>query len=121
MTAPLRSARLLRRHWKLAVVSSFSLSIALALGILGLSIPYSFFTLPPAAPEPSRLVFTDIAAAPNSIGALGAVLSVISTSKAVRSACFPGPFPEITSPCSASIPSSDVSFPKPMMPINKLP
>jgi predicted permease len=99
MIASLRSVRILRRSWKVALVSCFSLSIALALGILGLSIPETFFTLPPAAPAPDRLVmigsrsdtnsaglvsyrdyhyfrsnnhvFLDIAAAPNSIGALG--------------------------------------------------
>ncbi|HEY7387578.1 MAG TPA: ABC transporter permease [Bryobacteraceae bacterium] len=99
MTAFLWRARVLRRYWKLAAVSCFSLSIALALGIIGLGVPNTFFALPPAVSAPDRLVmigsrygssaaglvsypdydyfrknnhvFTDIAAAPNSIGALG--------------------------------------------------
>jgi predicted permease len=77
----------------------FSLSIAMALGIVGLSVSNTVLILPPAARMPDRLVmiharsdttaielvsypdyqyyrknnhvFTDIAAAPNSIGALG--------------------------------------------------
>jgi putative ABC transport system permease protein len=87
---------ILRKHWKLAVIAVFSLSTALALGILSLSVTNTILLLPPAAPEPERLVmihghsaendieqiswldyqyyrqnnhvFTDIAAAPNSIG-----------------------------------------------------
>jgi len=96
MIAALRSVRTLRRHWKLTAVSAFSLSIAMALGIIGLSISNTVLILPPAAPAPDRLVmmytrspgkaidqisypdykyyrennhvFTDVAAAPNSIG-----------------------------------------------------
>jgi predicted permease len=99
MAAFLWRARVLRRYWKLAAVSCFSLSVALALGIIGLGVPNTFFSLPPAVPAPDRLVmigsrsgssaaglvsypdyeyfrknnrfFTDIAAAPDSIGALG--------------------------------------------------
>ena len=92
----MRSAlRTLRQHWKLTAISAFSLSIALALGILALSISNTALLLPPSAPEPDRLVtvydrtptesnaelsypdyeyyrqharsFTDISAAPNSI------------------------------------------------------
>ncbi len=91
----LRSLRVLRRHWKLAAIAFFSLSIALCLGVVSLSLSNTFLLLPPAAPEPDRLamiysraesnapdqfswpdylfyrahnhVFTDIAAAPNSI------------------------------------------------------
>src|SRR5579863_2166538 len=96
MIAALRSMRVLRRHWKLTAISAFSLSIAMALGIVGLSISNTILILPPAAPAPDRLVtiynhstdnaidqvsypdyeyfrdnnhvFTDVAAAPNSIG-----------------------------------------------------
>jgi predicted permease len=99
MTVVLQSVRILRRHWKLAAISAFSLSIAMALGIIGLTVSNTFLILPPAAPAPDRLVmiygrsdtdaigqisypdyeyyrknnhvFTDIAAAPNSIGLVG--------------------------------------------------
>jgi predicted permease len=90
------AARTLRRHWKLTAISAVSLSIALALGIIGLSVSNTLLILPPAAPAPDRLVtiysrspenavdhvsypdyqyfrqnnhvFVDIAAAPDSIG-----------------------------------------------------
>ncbi len=93
MGASLRAAR---RYWKLIAVSCLSLSIALALGVLALSISNTVLLLPPSAPDADRLVtiqerapgedsastsypdyqylrehnhvFTDIAAAPNSIG-----------------------------------------------------
>ncbi len=96
MIAALRSVRVLRRHWKLTAISAFSLSIAMALGIVGLSISNTILILAPAAPAPDRLfaiynrspdsaidqvsypdyeyyrdnnhAFTDVAAAPNSIG-----------------------------------------------------
>ncbi len=96
MAAALRSVRALRRHWKLTTISVFSLSIAIALGIIGLSVSNTILILPPSAPAPDRLVmiysrsagkaieqvsypdyeyyrsnnhvFTDVAAAPNSIG-----------------------------------------------------
>src|SRR5882724_11815460 len=96
MAAALRSLRTLHRHWKLTAISAFSLSIAMALGIIGLSVSNTILILPPAAPAPDRLVmiynrspgkaidqisypdyeyyrdnnhvFTDVAAAPNSIG-----------------------------------------------------
>jgi predicted permease len=96
MPSPLRPARSLRRYWKLTAISVFSLSIAMALGVLALSISYTALLLPPAAPAADRLVmiyarspgeaidhisypdyqylrehnhvFTDISAAPNSIG-----------------------------------------------------
>lgn len=88
--------RTLARYWKLTAISAFSLSIAMALGILGLSVTNTMLILPPSAPSPDRLVtmysrskgpaveqisypdyqyvrehnhvFTDVAAAPNSIG-----------------------------------------------------
>jgi putative ABC transport system permease protein len=96
MIAALRPARILSRHWKLTAVAAFSLSIAMALGVIGLSISNTILLVPPAAPDPDRLVmiysradargvdqvsfpdyqyyrehnhvFTDIASAPNSIG-----------------------------------------------------
>ncbi len=95
MPPALRSFRVLRRHWKLTAIALFSLSVAMALGVVSLSISNTFLLLPPAAAEPDRLamiysradsadieefswpdyqfyrannhVFTDIAAAPNSI------------------------------------------------------
>src|SRR5262245_4940485 len=90
-----RPIRALNRHKKLAAVAIFSLSIAMALGIVSLSIGNTFLLLPPSAVAPNRLVmmharwpgedigqisypdykylreknhvFADIAAAPNSI------------------------------------------------------
>lgn len=95
MIAAFRSVRALGRHWKLAGIAAFSLAIAMALGIVGLSVSNTLLVLPPTAPAPDRLVmiyghsdtgsidqfsfpdyeyyrknnqvFTDIAAAPNSI------------------------------------------------------
>jgi putative ABC transport system permease protein len=96
MIRALRSLRILRKHWKLTAIAVFSLSIAMALGVLSLSISNTFLFLSFSAPNPDRLVmiharaadkevdqisypdweyfrennhvFTDIAAAPNSIG-----------------------------------------------------
>lgn len=93
MGASFRSAA---RYWKLIAVSCFSLSIALALGIIALSVSNTALLLPPSAPDADRLVtiyehapeeaiaqvsypdyqyfrehnhvFTDIAGAPNSVG-----------------------------------------------------
>src|SRR4051812_26848653 len=93
--------RALLKHWKLTAVAVFSLSVAMALVVLSLSIANTALLLPPAAPEADRLVmiysratdkagsgieqisypdyqyfrqnnrvFTDIAAAPNSISLL---------------------------------------------------
>src|SRR5215813_2740757 len=95
MRSALRAVRTLRRHWMLTAISGFSLSIAMALGIVALSVSNTFLLLPPAAPQADRLVmvyhhgpgepieqisyldydyyrrnnhvFTDIAAAPDSI------------------------------------------------------
>ena len=86
----------LRRHWKLTAISAFSLSIAMAIGIIALSISNTALWLTPSVPDPGRLVmiyshsdaesvghfsypdfqylrqnshsFLDIAGAPNSIG-----------------------------------------------------
>jgi predicted permease len=87
--------RAICRQWKLASIAVFSLAIAIALGVVGLSVTNTILILPPAAPAPDRLVtiyarapgqpidqisypdyqyyrdnnhvFTDVAAAPNSI------------------------------------------------------
>src|SRR5579871_3740222 len=99
MVASSRAVRALWRHWKLTAIALFSLSVAMALGIIGLSVSNAFIFLPPAAPASDRLlriygrsdtnaieeisypdyqylrrnnhVFTDVAAAPNSVGVLG--------------------------------------------------
>ena len=96
MMRAIRSLRILRKHWKLTAIAVFSLSIAMALGIVSLSVSNTFLFLSLAAPDSDRLVmiharsaeqdveqisypdfqyfrennhvFTDIAAAPNSIG-----------------------------------------------------
>ena len=56
MFPALRSVRILRKHWKLTAIAVFSLSVAMALGVLSLSVSNTFLLLPPAAPEPDRLV-----------------------------------------------------------------
>src|SRR6476620_4260180 len=91
----LRPIRILQKHWKLSAVAIFSLSIAMTLGIISLSLTNTFLLLPPAGLDPGRLlmiyahapdenigqisypdykfyrennhVFVDIAAIPNSI------------------------------------------------------
>jgi putative ABC transport system permease protein len=45
-----------RRFWQPIAVSCFSLSIALALGVLALSVSNTILLLPPSAPDASRLV-----------------------------------------------------------------
>jgi predicted permease len=93
MPGALRSAR---RYWKLVAVSCFSLSIAMALGVLALSMSDTALLAPPSGSDADRLVtiyerapddatghisypdyqylrehnhvFSDVAAAPNSIG-----------------------------------------------------
>ena len=96
MLAAIRSLRTFARYWKLSAISALSLSIAMALGVISLSVSNTFLILPPAAPAPERLVtissrstdtaidqvsypdfeyfrdhnhvFTALAAAPNSFG-----------------------------------------------------
>jgi putative ABC transport system permease protein len=91
----MRSARIFGKHWKLTLIAVFSLSAAIALGVIAISISNTFLFLPLAAAEPDRLVtiyshsltediahvsypdyeyfraqndiFTDIAASPGSI------------------------------------------------------
>jgi predicted permease len=92
----LRPVGILRKQWKLSIAAIFSLSVALMLGVVALSIGNTFLFLPPAGADPGRLVmiyaenpredsghisypdyeyfrknnhvFTDVAASPNSIG-----------------------------------------------------
>src|SRR5437870_6318697 len=92
----IRSVRVLCKHWKLTAVAIFSLSIAMVLGVIALSITNTFLLLAPAAADADRLVmiysrspgedigqfsypdyqyyrennhvFRDVAANPNSIG-----------------------------------------------------
>lgn len=93
------SLRTLRKHWKLTAIAVCSLAIAMALGVVSLSLTDTFLLLRPAAPNPGRLViihgrsaaaavdmisypdyqylrehnhvFTDIAADPNSVNING--------------------------------------------------
>ncbi|HYV64473.1 MAG TPA: ABC transporter permease, partial [Bryobacteraceae bacterium] len=51
-----RPTRILLKHWKLTAIAVFSLSIAMALGVISLSISNTFLLLPPAAPDAERLV-----------------------------------------------------------------
>ena len=99
MISSIRSVRILRKHWKLSAIGVFSLSIAMGLGVMSLSVSNTMLFLPPAAPAADRLVviqgrsaeaaieqisypdyryyrennhvFTDVAAAPNSISLNG--------------------------------------------------
>src|SRR5215471_10195300 len=52
----LRPVGILRKHWKLSIAAIFSLSIALMLGVVALSIGNTFLLLPPAGADPGRLV-----------------------------------------------------------------
>jgi putative ABC transport system permease protein len=91
-----QSLRVLRKHWRLSAIAVFSLSVAMAIGILALSVSNTALLLPPAGVAPDRLVmiharsngnavegfsypdyrdyrarnhvFTDIAIGPSSIG-----------------------------------------------------
>ncbi|MDE3196704.1 MAG: ABC transporter permease [Acidobacteriota bacterium] len=47
---------MLRKHWKLTSVAIFSLSIAMALGVVALSVGNTALLLPPAAPDAGSLV-----------------------------------------------------------------
>jgi len=95
MRSAIRSLFSLRKNWKLTAIAVFSLSIAMALAVVSLSVSNTLLILPPAGVDPGRLVtiysrapdepigeisypdykyfrensrvFTDIAAAPNSI------------------------------------------------------
>ena len=52
----MRALRTLSRQWQLAAVATFSLAIAMALGIVGLSAANTMLLLPLAATDPGRLV-----------------------------------------------------------------
>ncbi len=48
--------RALHRQWRLATIAVISLAIAIALGVVGLSVTNTILVLPPSAPQPERLV-----------------------------------------------------------------
>ena len=52
----IRSMRILGKHWKLSAIAVFSLSIAMGLGVIVLSVSNTFLLVPPAAANPDRLV-----------------------------------------------------------------
>jgi hypothetical protein len=56
MVSLMRPFRILQKHWKLTVIAVFSLSIAMALGVLSLSLINNFLFVPPAGQDPDRLV-----------------------------------------------------------------
>lgn len=51
-----RSLRILRKNWKLTAIAIFSLSIAMALGVVSLSVSNTSLLVPPAGVAPDRLV-----------------------------------------------------------------
>jgi MacB-like periplasmic core domain len=59
MAALLRSLRILRKNWKLALIAIFSLSIAMATGVTCLSISNTSLLVAPAGMAPNRLVTID--------------------------------------------------------------
>src|SRR5215471_1873811 len=56
MRSVLKPLRVLRRHWMLAAIAVFSLSLAMALGVLALSMTTNFLLMPPTGTAPDRLV-----------------------------------------------------------------
>src|SRR5215469_2418948 len=56
MSALVRSLRILRENWKLTAIAIFSLSIAMAIGVICLSVSDTSLFVPPAGAEPDRLV-----------------------------------------------------------------
>ncbi|HEY6466327.1 MAG TPA: ABC transporter permease, partial [Candidatus Acidoferrales bacterium] len=56
MKSALRSLRILRKNWKLTAIAIFSLSIAMALGIVSLGVSNTSLLVPPAGVAPDRLV-----------------------------------------------------------------
>lgn len=52
----LRSLRILRKNWKLTAIAIFSLSIAMALAVISLSVSNTSLLVPPAGVAPDRLV-----------------------------------------------------------------
>ena len=63
----MRVLRTLSRQWQLTAVATLSLTVAMALGILGLSAANTMLLLPPAAPDPEGLVTIYSAGADNGI------------------------------------------------------
>ena len=63
----MRALRTLSRQWQLAAVATFSLAIAMALGMIGLSAANTMLLLPLAAPDPGRLVAIYSRAADNGV------------------------------------------------------
>jgi len=51
-----RSLRILRKNWKLTAIAVFSLSVAMALGVVSLSVSNTSILAAPAGVEPDRLV-----------------------------------------------------------------
>ena len=108
MKSALRSLRILRKNWKLTTIAIFSLSIAMALGVVSLGVSNTSLLVPPAGVAPDRLVnvygrapgkavdhisyadyqyyrdnnhvFTDLAAVPESVSVIRATLSSSSGS-----------------------------------------
>jgi predicted permease len=70
MISAIRALRILGRYWKLAVIAVFSLSIAMTLGVLSLSISNTALLLPLAAPQADRLVAIYIHASDEAIGGI---------------------------------------------------
>jgi predicted permease len=56
MKSALRSLRILRKNWKLTAIAIFSLSIAMALGVVSLGVSNTSLLVPPAGIAPERLV-----------------------------------------------------------------
>lgn len=56
MNGAIRSLRILRKNWKLTAVSIFSLSIAMAIGVVSLGVSNTALLIPPPGASPERLV-----------------------------------------------------------------
>src|SRR5260370_4351716 len=55
--AALSSVRILRKHWKLTAIAVLSLAVAMALGVLSLSLSNTFLLMAPTAPQPDHSVY----------------------------------------------------------------
>ena len=56
MRTLIRSLRILKKNWKLTAIAIFSLSIAMAVGVVSLSVSNTTLLVPPAGKESGRLV-----------------------------------------------------------------
>ena len=65
MTALFRSLRILRKNWKLTVIATLSLSVAMAVAVICLGISNTAVLAPPAGESPRRLVMVYERAAGN--------------------------------------------------------